>query len=91
MHGKIAIRLRIPGFDVDAVQDADQITGAILKDAVESEAVRGRNDLARVRRTDGRDRVAQHHGALQRAGASPEFKQARVIQVAAEAEIGELP
>src|SRR5262245_13123088 len=80
----MTIGLGIPRLDVDAVQDADKILRAIAQDAVEAEAVFRRENLARVRRADGRERVGEKDSALERACAAPELEQPRMVQLAAQ-------
>ena len=55
--GDVRVRRRVPGIDVDAIQDPRQPVLPLPQDPVEPEASGARQDLARVGRADGREHV----------------------------------
>src|SRR5882724_8086769 len=54
---EVGIMVRVPFLVVNAIQDADKVVLARLKEAFQSAAIFGGGDFARVTRADGGDQV----------------------------------
>src|SRR4029078_1424187 len=81
VNRQVLVRPRIPGRRVDTVEDAAEVLFAAAQDTVEPESVFGREDLARIGRTHGRDHVAEDDASLQRARPAVELEQVRLVEI----------
>jgi hypothetical protein len=86
----VTIVARIPFVVVDAIEDSDQRGGASAQHLVQSHAVFGGADLARVRRTDSGDGVRIHAAVLERVDATgAQIILVQQVGVVAEGQIGD--